>query len=484
MVEGALELRQGQSLVMTQQLRQSIALLQFSTQELNGFIESELEKNPLLKKEDGSQHEADDGKTDAVQEYAEADGADSDKDFSDKLDMNEISPWGEESQRYDGARDGAFIGQGDHDATARLSDSKTLHQDVLEQLQCQIFTDIEIKVTEVIVDMIDANGYLPADIMQRAEQLGVTEQMLTNVISNIQQCEPTGVGARSLQECLRLQLAEQGTLNNDMQVLIDNLELVAKRKEKKLCRLCNTDSEGLMAMLAMIKACNPKPGSVYDAPIVETLIPEVIVKKNTDGEWVVELNADVLPRVLVDKVYSQTLKDGSRDKEDIKTINEHLANANWLTKALHQRSITLMTVASEIITQQQDFFDFGIQYLKPMTLKDIAIEADYHESTISRITTNKFMATPRGVFELKYFFTSTLANANGGEAYSSRTVMHLIKQMTDEEKAEAILSDDAIAEALNKQGIDVARRTVVKYRKLMDIPSSIQRRRAKKNAFS
>lgn len=492
MASGALELRQGQSLVMTQQLRQSIALLQFSTQELNGFIESECESNPLLKREEDGQREMTDMAPQETQDYPDADSAQTDTDFSDKLDIQEGAEWGGtaeepsayDGQRYENARDGSFIGQGDHDATSRLSDSKSLHQDVMEQLQCQIFSDIEIKVTEVIVDMIDGSGYLPADIMERSDQLGITESMLSNIISNIQQCEPTGVGARNLQECLSLQLAEKGELSRSMRALLENLALIAGGKEKKLCKLCETDSDGLKALIAQVKACNPKPGNIYDTPIVETLIPEVLVKKNSDGEWVVELNADAQPRVLVDKKYSQTLKEGSRDKEDVKTINEHLANANWLAKALHQRSVTLVTVATEIVRQQQDFFDFGIQYLKPMTLKNIAVEADYHESTISRITTNKFMATSRGVFELKYFFTSTLNNANGGEAYSSRTVMHLIKQMTDEEKSNAVLSDDAIAEALNKQGIDVARRTVVKYRKLMDIPSSIQRRRAKKNSFS
>ncbi len=471
----SLQLQQGQSLVMTQQLRSSIALLQFSTQELNHFIDAELEKNPLLKRDDGSSSEQVDVK-DSTEALATDSGSTAET-LTETLDMPVEGA--EDSMRYDGVIDGKYAGQSD-DAINRVTETKTLHQDILEQLQLQIFSDIEMKITQAVVDMVDANGYLPEDIMQRADMLGVTEATLRNVISNIQQCEPTGVGARNLRECIALQLEENDELDSATQCILDNLELIASGSLTKLKKISGLDEKQIAEKMTLIKSCNPKPGSIYDNTIAQTLIPEVIVRKR-DGEWIVELNHDILPKVLIDQTYSNSLKERVRDKEDGKIINEHLANASWLVKSLHQRNTTLLNVASEIVQEQQDFFDFGIQYLKPMTLKDIAAKADCHESTVSRITTSKYMNTPRGIFELKYFFSSTLNNANGGEAYSSRSVMHLIKEITDAEKPDAILSDDAIAEQLNAQGIDVARRTVVKYRKLMNIPSSIQRRRAKKN---
>lgn len=472
----SLQLQQGQSLVMTQQLRNSIALLQYSTQELNHFIDSELEKNPLLKRDDGSTSEQHDNTPDASDPIP-TDATSNAEVLQETMDMPVEGV--ENTSRYDGAVDGKYLGQSD-DAINRVTETKTLHQDILEQLQLQIFSDIEMKITQVVVDMIDVNGYFPEDILQRSDILGVTEATLRNIISNIQQCEPTGVGARTLRECIALQLAEKDELNDATQSILDNLELLASGNMTKLKKCSGLDEADISKILLLIKSCNPKPGSIYDHTIAQTLIPEVIVRKR-DGEWIVELNHDILPKILIDRSYSNSLKERVRDKEEGKVINEHIANASWLVKSLHQRNTTLLNVASEIVQEQQDFFDFGIQYLKPMTLKDIAAKADCHESTVSRITTSKYMNTPRGIFELKYFFSSTLNNANGGEAYSSRSVMHLIKEITDAEKPEAVLSDDAIAEQLNAQGIDVARRTVVKYRKLMNIPSSIQRRRAKKN---
>jgi RNA polymerase sigma-54 factor len=394
-----------------------------------------------------------------------------------------------EPPRYDYSRDGAQSSQHDSlsmsdDLEQRLSVRKSLHEEVLEQVVMKTGSLLEQKMAEVIVDMIDAAGYLPADIEQRASLIGIAPDILARIIQFIQECEPTGVGARNLRECLRLQLEEKGLATPAMLTLLEHLELVAEGKQKQLCRLCKVTPEQLSLLLAHIKRCNPKPGSGYDITSPETLIPEVIVRKGGDGEWVVELNQDVLPKILVDRDYILRLKQGIRDRSETKAVSEHLANATWLTKALHQRSVTLLKVATEIVRQQHDFFEFGIQYLKPMNLRDIAAEAECHESTVSRITTNKYLTSQRGMFELKYFFTSTLNNANGGGAYSSRTVMHLIRKMIEDESLDDILSDDAIADALNRQGIDVARRTVVKYRKQMDIPSSIQRRRNKKMPFA
>jgi RNA polymerase sigma-54 factor len=497
MAEGALELRQGQSLVMTQQLRQSIQMLQLSTSDLNELIDAEIEKNPLLKREEEGGEVTTSSEID-VRDYEEknvaevmagaSDSASQHDNASDRLDVEEGTLWGVESGRYENTRDGARSASQDASSMSeeleqRLSSAKSLHQEVLEQLGMKTLSPIEQKLVEYTVDLIDGAGYLPIDIADRWSLLGVPQRTLERVIGLIQECEPTGVGARSLRECLRLQLEEKGLMDSPMSILLDHLELVVEGKQKQLCRLCAVTPEKLSQMLALIKCCNPKPASGYDVIAPETLIPEVIVRKSTNGEWVVELNQDVLPKVLVDQEYILRLKRGVRDKADTKAISEHLANAAWLTKALHQRSVTLVKVATEIVRMQHDFFEYGIEFLKPMTLKDIAAEAECHESTVSRITNNKYLTSPRGIFELKYFFTSMLTNANGGGDYSSRSVMHLIKQIVDAEAGNAVLSDDEITEKLNAQGIDVARRTVVKYRQQMDIPSSIQRRRSKKMPF-
>ncbi len=473
MAEGALELRQGQSLVMTQQLRQSIHMLQLSTQDLNEMIDEEIEKNPLLKREEEAPEAADERFSDTV----------------DKLDMDENILWGMDSTRYEHVRDGAQSQNYESQSASeeleqRLSAGQSLHEALMGQLDMCEMTEIMRHSVRYIVDMVDAAGYLPPDGEQRVSLAGISVADYAKCVSLIQACEPTGVGARDLRECLSLQMQERGQLTDSMRQLLPHLEWVAEGRHKQVCRACALTPEQLGAMMQQIRACNPKPASEYDVTDPQTMIPEVIVHRKGEGEWVVELNQEILPKVLVDREYMVRLKRGVRDRSESKIINEHLANAAWLTRALHQRSMTLMKVAAEIVRRQQDFFDYGIHYLKPMTLKDIALRAECHESTVSRITTQKFLTSDRGVFELKYFFTSTLNNANGGGAYSSRSVMHLIRTMIDGEGGSGgILSDDDIADSLNKQGIDVARRTIVKYRQQMDIPSSVQRRRSKKAMF-
>jgi RNA polymerase sigma-54 factor len=468
----ALELRQGQGLVMTQQLRQSIHMLQLSTPDLNELIDVEIEKNPLLAREEEITHDSPETLSDAV----------------DGLDLDEGVIWGMDSGRYDHIRDGAHAQNYDIHALSeemeqRLSVKKTLHDALLEQIDMQEMTVPSRAIMNYMVDMVDAAGYLPEDSEQRAALVGIDAAHYGRAVAMLQACEPTGVGARNLRECLALQLEERGQLSDAMRTVLAKLDWIMEGKHKQLCRECRLSTDQLSEIMQQIKACNPKPASGYDVTMPQTLIPEVLVRRKGEGEWVVELNHEVLPKLLIDRDYVVRLKRGVRDKNDSKAINDHLANAAWLTKALHQRSMTLMKVAVEIVRLQQDFFDYGIHYLKPMTLKDIAAKAECHESTVSRITTQKFLSCGRGMFELKYFFTSTLNNANGGSAYSSRSVMQLIRTMIEAEVANAILSDDDIAETLKKQGIDVARRTVVKYRQQMEIPSSVQRRRNKKIAF-
>jgi RNA polymerase sigma-54 factor len=295
--------------------------------------------------------------------------------------------------------------------------------------------------------------------------------------------DPTGVFARDLQECLALQLDEQGKLDSPMKILLANLSMLADHDMKGLAKKCDVNETYLADMIADIRALNPKPAADFENPVTQTAIPDVLMRKmpkNLGGGWKVELNSDTLPRVLVNNEYYTQVAGASKDKKDREYISTQLANANWLVKALDSRAQTILKVAADLVEKQQDFFTFGIEFLKPLTLKDIAEAIDMHESTVSRVTTNKYIGTPRGIFELKYFFSTALVSEDG-TAHSSESIKARIKTLVDEEKPDNVLSDDTIVDILKKEGIDIARRTVAKYRDMLHIPSSVQRRKQKKN---
>jgi RNA polymerase sigma-54 factor len=460
MVQQSLEIKQSQSLVMTQQLRQSIELLQLSSQELQSVIEAEMEKNPLLSE---------------IEEVAEMRAADHDD--TPLLDMEEGAIWGNADSsaitRHEGSGDYTLIEQ-------RMTDQPTLSAVLTQQLQHCSMSLPHQKMAEAVIDMLDSAGYLPLDYTERLQAMGAHPEEIEIVIQRVQECEPTGVAARNLQECLSLQLKERGQLDAPMQQLLAHLPLIAEGNSKKLCRLCGLDPAELAHYIALIRACNPKPASDYEVTTPQTLIADVIVRRTREGGWEAELNQEILPKIMMDAQYSQRLRERIRLNEEGKAISEHVSHAQWLLKSLQQRHQTLYAVANAIVAQQGDFLEFGIAYLHPMTLKDIAIKVGCHESTVSRITTQKYMATERGIFELKYFFTSTLQNANGGSDYSSRSVMHAIEQMIKLETSTGqVMSDAEITEELRKNGINVARRTVVKYRTQLGIPPSNIRKKAK-----
>jgi RNA polymerase sigma-54 factor len=457
MAQQSLEIRQSQSLVMTQQLRQSIELLQLSANELQELVASELEKNPLLT---------------TNEETLEP----SEKIKDNPLDLDEGVLWGnnDETNRYENAYNGALSYDYDDTALERITQPKNLRDELINQLQHQLPNNNLLKMAEAVIDMIDPSGYLPPDYIMRATTMGIETEHLQEIVRLIHECEPTGIGARNLQECLHLQLQERGELDKIMAIILANLPLIAENNHKKLCRLCEIEAEKLPSYLAKVKACNPKPAIDYAITTPQTLIPDVLVKRGANDAWEVELNQDILPKIAIDGHYN---KASLRDKADGKAIGEYLSHANWLLKSLNQRYVTLLNVANEIVKRQEDFFNYGVAYLQPMTLKDIALVAGCHESTVSRITTQKYMATERGVFELKYFFNSNLVNANGGGNYSSRSVMHMIEQLIKAESKGKVLSDEAITSELQKQGVEVARRTVVKYRKQLSIaPSNIRKK--------
>ena len=504
-----LELRQSQSLVMTPQLQQAIKLLQLSNVELVAYVEQELEQNPFLERQeteggglDGEAAELRPTIDDAVADPNLSEAPASDRDLSD-LSRNEAMPatndepldadyenyWGTEGAVEAGSAPlvGSYgttggrsdFGDDDRSLEQTMGSSVSLRDHLIEQIQLDIVDPVERIVAVTLLDQLDDSGYLACDLAEIALELGCTLDLAESVLKRLQAFDPPGIFARSLKECLAAQLAELDRLDPAMATMLDHLDLLARRDGQALMRVCGVDSEDLADMVAEIRALNPRPAASFDVEIAQPVTPDILMRPRHGGGWVVELNPDTLPRVLVNMPYYTQVTQGQRSKEAKEYLTERFHSANWLVKSLHQRATTILKVASEIVRQQDMFFRMGVQYLRPLILRDIADVISMHESTVSRVTTNKFIATPRGVFELKYFFTSSIASADGGTAHSAESVRFRIKALIDGESADAILSDDRIVEILKSDGVDIARRTVAKYREAMKIPSSVQRRREK-----
>jgi RNA polymerase sigma-54 factor len=355
----------------------------------------------------------------------------------------------------------------------------TLAAHLEEQLSLAVTDPAQRLIGRNLIDLVDEAGYLPADLTAVAERLGISMLDVEAVVVILQRFEPSGICARSLAECLAAQLRERDRLDPAMRAMLDHLELLARRDLAALRRICGVDDEDLRDMVAEIRQLDPKPGARFGSTMTQPVVPDVFARPSPDGGWIVELNSDTLPRVLVNQSYYTQLAKGTKKSEDKSYFADCLQNATWLVRALDQRARTILKVATEIVRQQDAFFTKGVAHLRPLNLKAVADAIQMHESTVSRVTANKYIATNRGIFELKYFFTASIASSDGGEAHSAEAVRHRIKQMIDAESASAILSDDAIVEKLRTGGIDIARRTVAKYREAMRIPSSVQRRRDK-----
>jgi RNA polymerase sigma-54 factor len=331
-----------------------------------------------------------------------------------------------------------------------------------------------------LIESLNEAGYLVEEVDEIAIKLGAEVERIEAVLACLQGLDPTGIGARTPAECFALQLKEIDRLDPVMQTLLDNLELLGTHDIDALKRKCGVDDEDMTEMIAEIRALNPRPGLAYDYEVAQAVVPDVFVRRGSDGLWRVELNSGTLPRVLVNRRYASLVERPGCSREDRAYLTDQINNANWLVKSLDQRANTILRVASEIVRQQEAFLEHGVRHLKPLNLRAIAEAIEMHESTVSRVTSNKYMATPRGIFELKYFFTSAIASAAGGEAHSAEAVKHRIRELIDAEIPKAILSDDSLVELLHASGIDIARRTVAKYREAMRIPSSVQRRRQKR----
>jgi RNA polymerase sigma-54 factor len=365
---------------------------------------------------------------------------------------------------------------------AFVSSEPSLRDHLSEQLPLAIQDHVERLIGQHLIDMVDEAGYLHADLEQLATKLGAPLGMVERVLETLQTLDPAGVFARSLAECLALQLKDQNRYDPQIAALLDNLHLLAAHNMPALRKVIGADMSEITEMIEEIKHLNPKPGLKFGSVQLQPVVPDVLVRQAADGSWLIELNSDTLPRVLVNRSYFTQVNKTTRTEKDKGYLLECLQTANWLVKSLDQRARTILKVSEEIIRQQDGFFTYGVQHLRPLNLKTVADAISMHESTVSRVTSNKYMATPRGIFELKYFFTSAIQSSGEGEAHSSESVRHRIKQMIDGESAKSILSDDKLVEKLKMEGIDIARRTVAKYREAMRIPSSVQRRREKQLA--
>ncbi|MEN2495048.1 MAG: RNA polymerase sigma-54 factor 2 [Hyphomicrobiaceae bacterium hypho_1] len=487
-----MEMRQSQQLVMTPQLQQAIKLLQFSNIELSAFVESELERNPLLERDNEdtlSPTQSDNYIQQVPSDYEEDDkdwtGLKLSHNFDIDHDANYLDHVNSELNRtLSQVANSSSINtscENDSNIEAYVSISISLRDHLNNHIQLCISDPGDITIAKYIIDMVDDAGYIIGDLSETAARLGVSNEHLERVLQLIQTAEPAGIPARNLAECLRLQLQERNRYDPLIGVLLENLPLLATHKLSELRRIVNVSMDELDEMIAELKSLNPKPGLSFDTTPIQPIVADVIVRPAIDKSWIIELNSETLPRVLVDKAYYATVSRHARSNSDKGYLQDCFQAANWLVKSLDQRARTILRVSQEIVRQQDRFFSHGVQYLRPLNLKMIAEAISMHESTISRVTSNKYMSTPRGIFELKYFFSSSIASADDdGYVHSSEAVRHRIKMMIDNEPYNEILSDDKIVELLKQDGIDIARRTVAKYRELMRIPSSVQRRREKR----
>lgn len=516
-----LDLRQSQQLVMTPQLQQAIKLLQFTNLELTEFVATEVEKNPLLDFADGetvvssdqsgidSDHGSDvkgemprDGvvSTDEVlrsnRDVSTRDDNPLDTDFNDNVfngdsgsdqahssDDTHATPMGGDQLSYNGA--GSISGGGGFDENgnleSRLVEDVSLREHLNQQLKITPLNAQQKMIAAHLIELLDESGYLQESIETIPDQLGCELLEVEAVLNVLQGMEPVGVFARDLRDCLMIQLKDKDRYDPCMATLLDHLELVAQRNFAALKKTCQVDEEDLMDMLQELRDLNPKPGLAYGGgEPVQPVVPDVFVRKNPAGIWTIELNTDTLPKVLLNNSYYSELTSLAGKKEDKSYLSECYSNASWLVKALDQRAKTIMKVATELVKQQQMFFDYGVRHLRPLNLKAIAEAIEMHESTVSRVTANKYLACPRGLFEMKYFFTSAIQSADGFSSHSAESVRDQIKELIDNEDPKKILSDDKIVAMLKAEGVDIARRTVAKYREALNIPSSVQRRRIKK----
>ena len=480
---------------MTPQLRQAIQLLQFSNIEVTTFVEQELERNPLLERDettDGGPREraaldqmpvavngADSAALASADTLPSENTAPLDVDYTNSYDAGGAADGGPmDYGRGDVGRGGRLDFSGDDrgiDETAAQKPNLQTH--LSEQLRLGFDDPKERLIGAYLIALLCPAGRLTAAPENIATALKAPLELVEAVRAKMMRFDPAGLFARDLRECLAAQLADKNRLDPAMAALLDNLDLLAKRELRQLCNLCGVDMDDMTDMIAELRRLDPKPAAGFDADTAITVVPDVLMRAAPDGSWLLELNPETMPRVLVNQAFHARVMPRA-DRAEKTFLAEHLQSASWLVKSLQQRAQTILKVAAEIVRRQDEFFHHGISHLRPLILRDVAELVEMHESTVSRVTANKYIATPRGVFELKFFFTTAI-NSVSGESHSSEAVRHRIRALVEAETAADVLSDDAIVTALRKEGVDIARRTVAKYRDALHIPSSVQRKREK-----
>ena len=496
-----LDLRQSQSLVMTPQLQQAIRLLALSNLEVEGFIAEEIERNPLL---DAAAPD-DDG---PIEDREPAAALPDEPAAADQLILGGDNPgeaaldvdFGAETFHHDSAVDaadfgatasggidgalgmtGGAAGGGVGDDGPDFDSFADTAMSLADHLMAQagpVVAGPDLFIAAHLIDQIDECGYLSVPLIEIANRLGVPLARVEAVLGIVQTFDPTGVGARDLAECLAIQAREADRYDPAMARLIDHLDLLGRGEIARLKRICGVDDEDMADMIRELRNYDPKPGCRYGGEAAQAVVPDLFVARRKNG-WAIEINAATLPRLLVNRHYYAELASGPQDKTSKAWLSDMLASANWLVKALDQRQRTIIRVATEIVKQQEAFFLHGVAHLRPMTLRQVADAIEMHESTVSRVTSNKYLSCDRGLYELKYFFTSAIQAADGGDAVSAEAVKSAIRALIAAEDARAILSDDTLVDLLKAKGFDIARRTVAKYREAMGIGSSVQRRRQK-----
>ncbi|MDJ0709313.1 MAG: RNA polymerase factor sigma-54 [Woeseiaceae bacterium] len=459
MLKPSLQLKLGQTLTMTPQLQQAIRLLQLPVLDLNAQIQEALEENIMLEMEDLPDVPSTSAESTAEVEAIQAD-----------------EMW--QTRATERIQDGGWNGEGRPITEFADESGQSLRDHLLWQLEMEHFSEREVLIGEALVDSINDDGYLEAELEEIQQSLDesppVAFEEVERTLTKIQRLDPVGVGARDLSETIILQLSQLEWATPGLQLAIsiagDHLDLVATRDYGELRRSLRTSEEDLHDALTLIRGCNPRPGNAVSPSAAEYVIPDVFVRK-VDNKWQVEISPTGVPRLSVNQQYAKLLR-GSGEHPVLKS---QLQEARWLIRSLEIRNETLLKVATSIVARQTEFLEHGDEAMKPMVLRDIADEIGMHESTISRVTTNKYMHTPRGVFEFKYFFSSHLSTASG-EDQSSTSVRAKIRKLINAENPAKPLSDSKITNLLKEEGISVARRTVAKYREAMNIPSSSERR--------
>lgn len=466
-------IKQSQGIALTPQLLQSIKLFELNNLELGAYLTEEILENPFLQTEDDIHGE----------DFINNEELTPDNDKNDtEANLDDLtSETGSSDDDYSSTYDDSFTGSA-YELTNILEETlpyrKSINEVLTEQANLTFSDSLDRHIAYLLIGNLEADGYFKTDILELSGNLNVSDAKFREVLSVLKRFEPVGIFAESLSECLYAQLKQMNLINDPMNHLLENLYELANGNIKQLSKICGVDNSDIFKMLKDIRKCKSKPLSNYSEESITITEPDIIVKKSL-LKWTVELNENNLPRILVNTGYWEELARKKISKEDKKYLSDRYASGKWLLKALEQREATILRVSTEIIKQQNDFLERGLAYMRPMILKDIANELDLHESTISRITNSKEISTPRGVFQLKFFFSKNISKSDGGEDISSEVVKNKIKIFINKER-DKILSDSKLALLLKESGINVARRTVTKYRVNMRIPSSFERKKIRK----